>query len=149
MESTVRIAYSGAPSSPVIKIITPKQIHEDADPKDELIRDFLYTASVKDRNKLFYLYQHFDLESPFKLATIAPISYHDEPERIREHVELRVLSFDSVSECREFYHNWKRTLPTERDTKSATKCPADYSTYLKIREFFDWVNEQPYIEKGK
>jgi len=149
MESTVRIDYSSSPASPVIKIITPKHLQEDSDPKDRLVEDFLYTACVADRNQLFYLANAFDLESQFKLSIIAPLGYFTELEKLRSHIERRVMTFETKCECHEFYDNQKQRIPQDSDAKMATKCPADYTTYIKIREFFDWVGEQPYIEKGK
>ena len=99
MESTVRIDYNS--HIPVIKIIAPKQLHEDSDPKDRLIEEFLYTPCVHDRNRLFYLYQNFDLETPFRLSTIAAIGYFEEIAKLREHIERRIMSFDAICECRE------------------------------------------------
>jgi hypothetical protein len=144
MEATVRIAYTGGPSEPVIKIIAPKHLGEDADPKDELVRDFLSTASVVDKNQLFHLISSFPLENEFNLSIIAPIRYHDMPEKLRGHIERRVMKFDDICECREYE---TRIIPEE--AKSVCKAPADYARYLEIKHFFDWVSEQPYVEKPR
>lgn len=149
MESTVRIGYNGSPSTPIIKIIAPKQLNEDADPKDELIRDFLRTAYVREKHQLFYLQNSFPLESPLFVSIIAPMSYFDEPEMLRKYIERRVIEFENLCECNEFYDDMKSRVTKISDKEVIVKAPANYGDYLKIREFFDWVNEQPYVEKPK
>lgn len=147
MESTIRIGYNGSPSTPIIKIIAPKQITEDADPKDELVRDFLSTASVTDKHQLFYLQNQFPLESPFHVSIIAPMSYFDEPEMLRKFIERRVLPFEDICECREYE---TKIVPEMNDqAKRENPAPARYGTYLKLKDFFEWVGAQPYVEKPR
>lgn len=148
MESTVRIDYSSSPASPVIKIITPKKLHEDSDPKDRLVEDFLYSVGVADRNKLFYLAQSFDLESDLKLAIIAPLNYFNELEKLRSHIECRVMTLEAISECHELYDDFKKQANKKTDPDIVVKVPARYEDYLKIRDFFDWVDAQNYVEKN-
>lgn len=148
MESTVRIDYSDSPSTPVIKIINPKQLHEDSDPKDKLVESFLFTSSVADRNQLFYLANHFPLETPYKLSIIAPLHYFTELEKLREHIERRVMAFDSVLECHEFYDNNQKLTHTKIDYNIVVKAPSRYGDYLKIKDFFDWIESMPYVEKN-
>lgn len=148
MESTVRIDYSSSPASPVIKIIAPKQLQEDSDPKDRLVEDFLYTACVADRNQLFYLANAFDLESPFKLSIIAPLGYFTELEQLRSHIERRVMTFENRCKCHETLDTAKKETTGEQ-SKQTRPIPVEYGSYIKIKEFFDWVSEQPYVEKSK
>lgn len=145
MESTIRIDYNSSPASPVIKIITPKSLNEDSDPKDRLVQDLLRTASVTDRNNLFQVQVSFPLESSFNLTTLVPIRYFDEPDELRKYVERRVMGFEDICECQEF----ETTIVPEmnEEVKNAIKAPADYARYLEIKRFFNWVSEQPYVQK--
>lgn len=145
MESTIRIDYNSSPASPVIKIITPKCLNEDSDPKDRLVQDLLRTACVADRNNLFQVQVSFPFESSFNLTTLVPIRYFDEPDELRKYVERRVMGFEDICECREF----ETTIVPEmnEEAKNAIKAPADYARYLEIKRFFNWVSEQPYVQK--
>lgn len=140
MESTIKIDYSSIVSKPVIKIINPKELNEDSDVRDRMVSDFLHDPVLRDRNTIFVLHQHFDLKSPFKLTTIKSVDYFEAIEEIKNQILFRVLSADSVSECRELYD-------TIQIAEGVQKAPVGYDKFLKIVEFFKWVSEQDYIDK--
>lgn len=139
MESTIKIDYSSAVNQPVIKIITPKELNEDSDVRDKLLSQFLHDPVLADRNVLFSLAEHFDLKSPFKLTTIKALDYFTMIDEIKNILLFRIMDRDSVSESREFYD----MIPV---SDGVQKSPPDYDKFIKVVEFFKWVQDQPYIE---
>lgn len=148
MESTLKIGTSsrGIHGVPVIKIVQPIHlVNPDPsldidDVKDELISSFLHTPVMQFPNILFIVDSHFNYpaETPkFRITTISAIEEGQIFHTFKRVILDRLISYDNLVDINEF----------ERSNARINDCgpvPFDYDKYLQIKQFFDWVWEQPY-----
>lgn len=149
MKSTLKIDYLSRSDSsiPVIKIIQPNEVFEDSqtvdyDVRDKLIRDFLMRPGYSDRNYWFALDTYFgnDLKEPtLFISTIAAIKEEELFEKFRYAILNRLVPYQSLIEL-----TAPKPAPEERKSidehkKNAEKAPKGFVEYLKIIEFFEWL----------
>lgn len=148
MESTLKIDTSsrGIHQVPIIKIvqpiklIEPNPVEDIDDVKDKLIREFLHTPCMANRNHFFRTDSHFPhpLENPrVFITTISAVEEGQMFHTFKHAIFERLISYENLCECIEFD---KRSS----DQQTNRPAPFDWDKYLKIKEFFDWVWEQPY-----
>lgn len=157
MESTLKIDYSGrgVHGIPVIKIVQPLHLVESTnneaieDVRDRLIAEFLHTPCMAHRNHYFRLDTYNNPiptgKSTDKQITVSTISAIEEGQMFHtfKHAILdRLISYDNLVEINQL----ENSLGDYKDRVKAGKTPAPfgYDTYLKIKEFFDWVYAQNY-----
>lgn len=155
MESTLKISTSGrgVHGVPVIKIVQPVHlVNPDPtldidDVRDELLSSLLHTPCMQYPNLLFKVDAHFITPSDNHTHRTTIISAIEEGQVFHtfKHAILeRLISYDNLVEINILEKSLKTldmSHPTEQNTRP---CPGDYGKYLKIKEFFDWVWEQPY-----
>lgn len=142
MKSTIKIDYDrNQELKPVIKIILPLDLREgemcseahDIDPRDKLIADFLHTPRNIVENYLFEVNQRLLINNGESLlTTIAAIPEESIFTRLKTAIIGRLVGDDSMQECQDMRGKTNRP------------CPHNYDKWLKITEFFEWVEEQPY-----
>lgn len=145
MGSTLKISTSsrGVHGVPVIKIIQPLSlidppIHMDVELKDELIASFLQTPCMAHPNSLFRVDTRWTAEEEkVRITTISAIEEGQVFHTFKHAILDRLISYDNLVEINEF----------EKSNARINDCgpvPFDYDKYLQIKQFFDWVWEQPY-----
>jgi len=149
MESTLKIATSsrGVHGVPVIKIVQPVYLsnpipgYDFEDVKDELISSLLHTPCMQYPNQLFRVDSRFqypaDGESKVVITTISAIEEGQMFHAFKHAIFDRLISYENLCDCIEF-----EKRPSGPGAHGPV--PFDYDKYLKIKEFFDWVWDQPY-----
>lgn len=129
MESTLKIDYSSRHDGgiPVVKIIQPIYLKTydpaaDIDPRDAMVRDFLHTPCMFERNAVFGLSSYFDTPNEKPTHSIT----HIEPV-----AEERILSF--------FQHQLIRRFVSE-DTLNGLATDTK-ETLEKINSLFNYLSE--------
>lgn len=147
MKSTLKIDYSSRSdaSIPVIKIIQPNEVFEDAqsvdyDVRDKLIRDFLVRPGYADRNYWFNLDTCFgnDLKEPtLFISTIAAIKEEDLFRKFRHAILNRFVSYHTNIGI--------NAGATKTQYAEGQPIPAEIYNFNKITEFFDWLDKQEMV----
>lgn len=145
MGSTLKIATSnrGVHGVPVIKIIQPLDlidppIYEGVELKDELIASFLHTPCMAHPNSLFRVDTRWTAEeSKVRITTISAIEEGQMFHTFKHAILDRLISYDSLVEINEFEIS-------SSNINGLGKTPLDYDKYLQIKQFFDWLWDQPY-----
>lgn len=152
MESTLKIDYSGrgVHGIPVIKIVQPLYLVESTnneaieDVRDRLISEFLHTPCMVHRNHFFRLDTYGgpiptgkQNDKKISVTTISAIEEGQMFHTFKHAILDRLISYDNLVEINEF----------ERSSSNINgfgKTPLDYDKYLQIKQFFDWLWDQPY-----
>lgn len=148
MKSTIKIDYDrNHELKPVIKIILPLDLKEgekcseahEIDPRDKLVADFLHTPRNLVENYLFEVNQRvFINDGSSLLTTIAAIPEEYLFARFYRAIIGRIVSEEDQQKCLDFSRrDYTGTLPRKSPSK-------DYDKWVKIRDFFDWLEKQPY-----
>lgn len=142
MKSTIKIDYErrNEGGQPVIKIIQPVEAIEtdnnetSDDVRDKLLRDFLKTPCMVDRNYLFELNSHFShpAENPnLNICTISPIPYDNILRTFRNILLNRFIPYNAL----ELFYREKHS-----DEKS-NEYTEHYTLWSKINKFFDELDK--------
>lgn len=149
MKSTLKIDYSSRPNGgrPVIKIVQPIELlkaenyAEDVDVRDVMIRDYLHTPCMSDRNGLFRVSSHFETphgNNPTHYITNIDVVPEEEMFYTFRHAILnRLIPYNTLL-------SMDREEPKKPDD---TSCSTRFERELeakKINEFFDWVEQTGY-----
>lgn len=169
-KSTLKIATESAGTNltPVIKIVQPaaqfnfdpKNLEED-DPIDDLIRTFLHTPCMVDRNEWFRLYTHFpvpmDGVSPTHyVTTIAPLNERCLFENFKNAILGRVIPYEdhvkiNRGEIEKCDNRLAGTRKTERIDLSIIKHNkiCDFFAWLESAGYCSWKERQPDFNKAE
>ena len=140
MKSTIKIDYDRGHNEvlPAVKIILPLNLHEqenvleahDIDSRDKLIADFLHTPGNQECNHIFKVNQCRLLEhGTHLLTTIIPVKEEELFEEFKSNIMGRIISEPDLQSY---------------DTPSCKPCGFTYDAWVKIKEFFEWLEKQPY-----
>lgn len=147
MKSTVKVDLQSqnSGSTPVIKIIQPigglDENSPDFDVRDKLIRDFLHTPCMSERNDWFRLATYFPHpmgnEARVHITTIAPCREQELFDSFRNAILNRIIPFDTLIKI----NQRKASDPDMCRTPDNMEVEA-----IKINQFFDWLSTQPYAD---
>lgn len=164
MESTIKIAQerNSFGNTSVIKLIQPVKFikyfdhidHIDFDERDLMVQDFMQRPCYVERNNLFRTSSSFQTpigDSPTHwITTIEAVKQEDMLELLKWKILRFVIREESLTECAAFFANPNETKMGSNEPDFIL--PENYINFLKVKDFFDWVNEyveQPYVEKGR
>lgn len=155
MKSTLKIDFQSRYTGgmPVVKIVQPLELNnarydhsQDVDPKDTMLSHFLHTPSMVERNMWFKVSTFFNTphESPTHSVTnIEPVQADDilpsfKNTLLSMYVPFRSLNTISFNRYSTLLDDWKQPAFCP---KTGEEVPDKYDIYLKINEFFNWLQD--------
>lgn len=144
MKSTIKVDFNSQHegAQPVIKIIQPFEVSDqnstehdvsDIDVRDKLLKDFLHTPCMTDRNSFFRVsscFSHPPVNPNINVITISPIQRAEMFDTFRYAILNRIVPIDTIEDL------------NSRKGKFESIPPYGFEDYVKIHEFFDWLLER-------